>query len=79
MQHLPSFVAAGLEELLPPQRCIYVLLRKKETPTGLRDYRPISLIHSFGKLVTKGLALRLAPFMNGLVKENQTAFIKGNS
>jgi hypothetical protein len=54
-----------------------VLLRKNETPAGLRDYRPISLVHSFSKLVTKGLAMRLAPFMNGLVKQNQTAFIKG--
>jgi hypothetical protein len=34
-----------------------VLLRKKETPASLKDYRPISLIHSFGKLVTKGLAM----------------------
>jgi hypothetical protein len=36
-----------------------------------------SLIHSFGKLVTKTLALRLAPFMDTLVQPNQTAFIRG--
>jgi hypothetical protein len=54
-----------------------VLLRKNETPASLRDYRPISLIHSFGKLVSKGLALRLILFMNSLVRPNQTAFIKG--
>ena len=54
-----------------------VLLRKNDAPNGLRDYRPISLIHSFGKLVSKGLALRLAPFMGSLVRPNQTAFIKG--
>jgi len=54
-----------------------VLLRKNDAPVGLRDYRPISLIHSFGKLVSKALVLRLAPFMNALVKPNQTAFIKG--
>jgi hypothetical protein len=54
-----------------------VLLRKKETPASLKDYRPISLIHSFGKLVKKGLAMRLAQFMDGLVRHNQTAFIKG--
>lgn len=56
-----------------------VLLRKHEVPAGLRerDYRPISLIHSFGKLVSKGLAMRLTPFMNTLVSPNQTAFIKG--
>jgi len=36
-----------------------VLLKKKEQPEEIRDYRPISLIHSFGKLVTKCLARRL--------------------
>lgn len=40
-----------------------VLLHKTESPEGLRDYRPISLIHSVGKLIAKCLALRLAPFM----------------
>jgi hypothetical protein len=53
-----------------------VLLRKNDAPTGLRDYWPISLIHSFGKLVSKGLALLLAAFMDILVRPNQTAFIK---
>lgn len=27
-----------------------VLLKKNELPSGLKDYRPISLIHSLGKL-----------------------------
>lgn len=54
-----------------------VLMRKNDDPSGLNDYRPISLIHSFGKLVSKALALRLAPFMDSLVRPNQTAFIKG--
>jgi hypothetical protein len=35
-----------------------VLLRKTATPSRLKDYRPISLIHSVGKLVTKVLATR---------------------
>lgn len=37
-----------------------ILLKKVGNPTEIRDYRPISLIHSFGKLVTKCLARRLA-------------------
>jgi hypothetical protein len=56
---------------------IMVLLRKKEAPSGLEDYRPISLIHSVGKLFSKGLALQLAMLMTEIVKDNQTAFIKG--
>lgn len=42
---------------------IMVLLRKKDIPSGLKDYRPISLIHSISKLFSKGLAMRLAPRM----------------
>lgn len=55
-----------------------ILLRKKDHPVEIRDYRPINLIHSFGKLVTKCLAKRLAGVLDGgLVMRNQSAFIKG--
>ena len=54
-----------------------VLIHKTDTPVGLRDYRPISLIHSVRKLIAKGLAIRLAPFMTSIVKPNQSAFIRG--
>lgn len=37
-----------------------VLIPKKEEPLSVADYRPISLVHSFAKLVTKILASRLA-------------------
>jgi hypothetical protein len=54
-----------------------VLLHKNSNPLGRRDYRPISLIHTVGKLFAKTLALRLAPRMPALVSVNQTAFIQG--
>lgn len=54
-----------------------VLLHMMGAPDGLKDYRPISLIHLVGKLIAKGLALRLAPFMDRIVKINQSAFIRG--
>jgi hypothetical protein len=54
-----------------------VLLKKREQPEEIRDFRPISLIHSFGKLITKCLAYRLAPLLNLLVQHNQSAFICG--
>jgi hypothetical protein len=47
-----------------------VLLKKNPQPTQIRDYRPISLIHSFSKLVTKYLANRLASVLDGLVHRN---------
>jgi hypothetical protein len=34
--------------------------------SGSEDFRPISLIHSFIKIITKTLALRLAPHTNNL-------------
>jgi hypothetical protein len=56
---------------------VMVLLQKTQCPAGLRDYRPISLVHSVGKLFSKCLALRLAPRMGELINHNQSAFIKG--
>jgi hypothetical protein len=58
---------------------VMVLLHKTQMPEGLKDYRPISLIHSVGKLFSKGLALRLAPRMHELIKPNQSAFIQRQS
>jgi hypothetical protein len=42
-----------------------------------KDYRPISLVHSFTKLTIKVLANRLAGRLHGMVSSNQSAFIKG--
>jgi len=44
---------------------------------GSKDFRPISLIHSFAKLVTKLLANRLAPLLPSLISANQSAFVRG--
>jgi hypothetical protein len=54
-----------------------VLLHKTQASDDHKDYRPISLIHSIGKLFVKGLALRLAPRIQEIVKINQSAFIRG--
>lgn len=47
-----------------------VLLKKKEQPTEIKDYRPISLMHSFAKLITKCMVDRLAPKLDVLVSHN---------
>jgi hypothetical protein len=54
-----------------------VLLKKKNDGSLISDYRPISLVHSFAKLPTKVLAKILAPKLDSLVRQNQSAFIKG--
>jgi hypothetical protein len=56
---------------------LLVLLPKTSEAAGPSDYRPISLIHSFGKLFTKIMARRLQPLMPTLVEPCQSAFIKG--
>jgi hypothetical protein len=56
-----------------------ILLRKRAVAEEIRDYKSISLLHSFCKLVAKVLATRLIPFMPHLVQPNQSAFIKGRA
>ena len=56
-----------------------VLLPKKEGVQDANDLKPISLIQSIPKLVSKMLAARLAPEINYLVTHNQSAFIRGRS
>jgi hypothetical protein len=55
---------------------LLVLLPKSAEATAVKDFRPISLIHVIGKLVSKVLANRLAPRLPELIQANQSAFIK---
>jgi hypothetical protein len=48
---------------------LLTLLLKKEISELLRDFRPISLIHSFVKLVSKVLARRICTHINQLVSQ----------
>lgn len=54
-----------------------VLLPKKEEPIGIGDHRPISLVHSIAKLITKVMANRLAPKFATMIAPNQSAFVRG--
>jgi hypothetical protein len=47
-----------------------ILLPKREDASSAGVFRPISLIHSFAKLVTKILANRLGPYLQDLVAAN---------
>jgi hypothetical protein len=68
---LPRFRAAKIANI--------ILLPKKLDATRVTDFRPISLIHSAAKLLTKLLANRLAPLLDSLVSKCQIAFIKKRS
>ena len=82
MDILAAFGAFYLTNRTQLQRlngALIMLLPKCQDPKRPGDYRPISLIHSFGKLVAKCLANRLAPELDNLVGVNQSAFIKKRS
>ena len=80
MNAINAFLALDSRSLHHLNGAYMVLLKKKENPNDIRDYRPISLIHNFpGKLITKCLVQRLTPVLELLVRRNQSAFIKGHS
>ena len=56
-----------------------ILIPKRSDEQQIGEYRPISLTHSVAKIVSKLLAIRLAPFLNQLVSRAQSAFIKKRS
>jgi hypothetical protein len=56
-----------------------ILLPKKDGVESIRDFRPISLVHGIAKLITKILALHLAPLTCHLISNCQSAFIKKRS
>lgn len=55
------------------------LIPKKEGPQGVSDYRPISLLNSSVKLLTKLLVNRLQGTIKGLIHKNQYGFIKSRT
>jgi hypothetical protein len=66
----------GLEKL---NNALIVLLPKRVGASSPGDYRPITMIHSFPKLLSKVMALRLAPKLSELVDTNQNAFIRSRT
>ena len=53
------------------------LIPKKQNATNIRDFRPISLIGSVYKLLSKVLANRLRRVLDHLISESQNSFISG--
>jgi hypothetical protein len=52
------------------------LLPKTTNAKSVKDYCPISLIHTVGKLLSKVVANQLAPKLNELVHISQSVFIQ---
>lgn len=60
--------------------CSFVaLIPEKENPTSLFDYRPIGLINSLYKVLSKVLANRLKQVLPTVIDKAQSAFVGGRS
>ena len=68
---------AGTADLERVNKAYLALLPKKAASLLAKDYRPISLQNCVTKICTKGMTLRLQPFIPHLVHSDQTGFIKG--
>jgi hypothetical protein len=58
---------------------LITLIPKSESPTSPNDFRPISLLNSVLKIITKILANRLQKIILKLVHKNQYGFLKKRS
>jgi hypothetical protein len=52
------------------------LIPKVDSPQRLNDFRPISLVGSLYKILSKVLANRLKMVLGSVISETQTAFVK---
>jgi hypothetical protein len=76
MAAIQSFYDQRTIHLAPLNSANIVVIPKKEGTEKISDYQPISLIDGVAKIITKILALRLQPYMNQLISNNQSVFIK---
>lgn len=54
-----------------------VIIPKKEGATSIGDYRPISLVGSIYKIISKVLSNRLKSVLDKTISSSQNAFVKG--
>jgi hypothetical protein len=71
--HFHSMNQQGLHLL---NQAFVLLIPKRQDAIKVSDFRLISLIHSFAKILSKLLANRLGLELNHLISINQTAFIR---
>jgi hypothetical protein len=76
MRAVEQFFNLNQQGLQLLNQAYIVLIPKKTCPLSAVDFRPISLTHSFAKIITKILANRLGPELEHLISRNQIAFVK---
>ena len=53
----------------------FILIPKKCNAVSIKDFRPISLVGSMYKLLSKVLANRLRAVLDNLISESQNSFV----
>lgn len=76
MAAIHAFAHADSRNLQKLNNALIVLIPKKPGARSPGDFRPITMIHSFAKLISKVLARRLAPRLSEMVAANQNAFVR---
>jgi hypothetical protein len=76
MEAIQAFVDGNTRCFHKLNNALIVLLPKRNGANSPQEFRPITMIHSFAKLISKILALWLAPRLKDLIDRNQNAFIQ---
>lgn len=79
MLQLIDYFFVGNTKLHSLNHSWLILIPKRDSPSGIRDFRPICLLNCAYKIISKILANRLASVIDFLVDSSQSAFIKGQS
>jgi hypothetical protein len=77
MSVVSRLMQGDVSRLFLQNSAFVTLLPKTADVVEVKDFRQISLVHSFTKIVMKVLANRLAIKWQGLVSCNHSAFMKG--
>lgn len=56
-----------------------ILIPKVTSPLALKDFRPISLLGTLYKILSKVLVRRLPGVMNSIISPSQSTFLKGRN
>jgi mannosylglycoprotein endo-beta-mannosidase len=70
MDAIQAFIDGNTQNMGKLNSALVALLPKKVGANTLADFRPITMIYSFTKLISKILALRLAPRLDEMVDRN---------
>ena len=76
---LQVFQSSSHSGILPQslrQAVITVLHKQGKSPAEIKNYRPISLLNTDYKILSKSIANRISPLLSQLISPDQTGFIK---